>query len=102
MRRAGELEAIQAVRNEMLATASTHPDILDNLDFDALWQKLMIITDAPRSISVGEKRRKEIRDQRQADKQQAQQMQQFAEGAAAAKDAGGAISAVNGLELGVL
>ena len=102
MRRAGELEAIQAVRNEMLATASTHPDILDNLDFDALWQKLMIITDAPRSISVGEKRRKEIRDQRQADKQQAQQMQQFADGASAAKDAGAAIGSVNGLELGVL
>ncbi|MBL4837748.1 MAG: hypothetical protein JKY34_09235 [Kordiimonadaceae bacterium] len=97
MRRSGELEAIQIVRNEMMQTAQTHPDVLDNLDPDKLWAEAMAITDAPRRISRSEDERKKLREARVASQEQAQQMAMMAQGASAAKDGAQAMSGMAGM-----
>lgn len=86
LRRYGDLEAIQLVRNEMLQTAQTHQEILDNLDADETWDAIMDIVDPPRRISYSPDERDKIRAEKAKQMQMAQQLQMAREGAAAAKD----------------
>ena len=100
LRKTGDLQKIQTVREYMMSAAQTNPEVIEKMDVDSELDTVLDVVDAPRKIFRTDDELAALRQQKAQQAQMQQQMAMAESMAKTAKDATPAMEAMNAVANG--